>query len=280
MGANAWAVTNLCSGLASTAFNWSAGLEDSTRSRLCDGMMNARYVNGSVATGINLIIDFGSAVNVAGFAVLNSNCAVQKTDATLKIEQSDAVDMSTNLVEAKAATTLCSTAPKHKDHVLQLTTAGQTARRYWRLTWTWTGTVNDFAIGEILAYAASTQLSRKGIYGSSEGRDFRVSEVEHYNGSTTSYFQGGPIRRKRLSYADLSSAELEQLYALEAATNGGAVPFLWIESYEAVATAAVAAQQEVIYGKLGPAFEFSENDYLLYTPGDLEIRSLGREVGS
>ncbi len=281
MTINAYAVTNLCTGLVAGDFNWSAGLEDATRTRLNDAQMNERYVNGSVASGINLIIDLGSAKNVAGVAVLNSNCAVQKADATLKIEQSDAADMSTNLVVVKAASTLNSATLKNKDHVLQCTTAGQTARRYWRLTWTWTGTVTNFAIGEIIIYAASTQLARKSAYGGAEGRGFRIAEVEHYNGSTTSYLQGGPIRRLRLPYADLTAAQIEELYAMLAAVGGGVTPFLWIPSYEANATAAAVAEQEVIYGKIGPAdFEFSEPDYLNFTPNDLVIKSLGREVGS
>jgi len=82
----AYATTNLCSGLAAAAFTWSSGTAGATRSRLNDTKMSALYVNGaSVASGINVVIDFGSAVALTGFAICNSNAAVQKTNATLKV---------------------------------------------------------------------------------------------------------------------------------------------------------------------------------------------------
>lgn len=278
MGANAWVVTNRLTGLAASAFTFSAGANDTTRARLNDGRMSERYVNGaSVASGLTCVIDLGSALACTGIALLNTNCAVQKTDAAVRVRAADDSAISVNVVTPKAASTLNTAAMKNKDHVLQFASA---TKRYWELTFTWTGNVTNFAIGELVMFNAQTQLSRKAIYGKKEGRDFRVSEVEHYNGGSTSYFEGGPLRTKQLPYSDLTPAQLEELFAILTATNGGATPFLWIESYEATGTAAAVAEQEVIYGKAAPEFNFSEPDYDLLTPNELVIRSLGREVGA
>jgi len=278
MGANAWVVSNRLTGLAAAAFTWSAGANDATRSRLCDGMMNQLYVNGAVvASGINVVVDLGTALACTGAAALNSNCAVQKTDAALRIRGADNLAMTVNVVTAKAASTLNTAAMRNKDHVLQFASV---TKRYWEFLWTWTGNVLDFAVGELFLLNAQTTLARKSIYGAVEARDFRVSEVGHYNGSSTTYFEGGPLRSKRLPYSDMTSAELEGLFAIPDATKGGAKPFLWIESYEATATAAAVDEQEVLYGKIGPAFEFSNPDYRLFTPNELVIKSLGRQVGA
>ncbi len=275
---NCYAATNLLSGLAATAFTWSAGLNDTTRARLNDARMDSRYVNGSPTTSLAVVIDLGSAIALTGFAVLNSNCAIQKT-VSLKVESADDSGMSTNLVVRKAATTLDAIAPRNKDHVVQF--ASGTARRYWRLTWAWTGTITSFAIGELWAFVSQVQLSRKSIYGGGESREFKLVDVQFYSGGSRSYKNGGPIRELTLPYQDLTSSQIEELYTMQAAVSGGAAPFLWIPSYEATATAAADAEQEVIYGKITtPKFAFSENDYLLYTPNAFVITSLGREVGS
>ena len=74
---------------------------------------------------------------------------------------------------------------------------------------------------------------------------------------------------------------MEELYAVQSSTNGGAAPFLWLPSYEATAAAAAVTEQEVVYGKLStPRFEFSIPDFQLYNPSEFVIRSLGREIGA
>lgn len=275
----AYAVTNLCTGLAASAFSWNGGTNDSTRSRLNDGKMSEPYVNGaSVATLRAVVIDFGSAVTLTGIAILNSNCAVQKTDARVLVTGADDAAMSVNAVVAKAQTTLNSTAPKNKDHVLQF---GAVTKRYWQLFFAWTGNVTNFQIGEIFAFNAQAQLTRRAIYGDGEGRTFKTAEVEYYNGGTRGFRLGGPVRSLRLPFSDHTDAQNEALYTMLAAVNGGASPFLWINSYEAGALAAANAEQEVIYGRItSPEFAFSVPDYQLFNPNDLLIKSLGREIGA
>lgn len=278
--AHAYATVNKLAGLAAGAFDWSAGLEDSTRTRLNDGRMSSRYVNGNAASGINLIIDLGSAMQLSGFAALNSNCAVQKTDATLKVESADDAAMSVNLATNKAASTLYSSAaPRNKDHVLQF--ALSTARRYWRLTWTWTGTVTNFSIGELFAFASQTQLSRVYVYGGGGEEEVKTAQIDFDTGGQGAYFLGGPVRSLRMPFEDLTESERDELLAMWRATKDAATPILFIPSYEATSTAAAVAQQECVYGRLQlPQFAWTEHDFQLFTSPEIVVRSLGREVGS
>lgn len=275
MGANSYAVTNLLSGLAAGAFVWSSGTNDTTRTRLNDGHMDARYINGAGTTGLVLHVDMGAATAVSGFALLNHNGVISASDFAVKVEWSS--DDAAWTV-AKAATTLNGTAPKNKDHVLQFASA---SKRYWRLTFTFTGTIS-LAIGEVFAFAAQVQLSRKGVYGGGERPIIKTSAVDFYTGGQQAYFLGGPVRVKRNSYVDLSPSERGELLTMWTAVQGNAKPFLWIESYEATSSAAVAAEQEVVYGRLSgmEELDLAETDYQLYTSTEFIIRSLAREVGS
>lgn len=282
MGAYAYAYTNLLSGLAASAFTFSAGANDATRSYLNDTWADARYVNGNAASGLTVIIDMGSAVAIDGFALLNTNCAVQKTDATVKVDSSDDGTFGIGHIDIrKAASTLNSSAPFNKDHVLQFRDVNANARRYWRLTFTWTGTVTNFSISEILAFVSSTQLSRKRIYGGGEGEKILSSSVDFYGGGSNSFLLGGPLRRKILPFSDLSLTEKAELLTLWRAVKGPVTPFLWIESYEATATAAAVAEQECLFGYLKvPDFEWTEVDYNLFNPPNLVVESQGREIGA
>lgn len=284
MGAYAYAYTNRCTGLAASAFTWSAGmLNDATRARLNDNRMDSRYVAGNPATSVSVVIDLGSALAVDGWAVLNSNAAVQKT-CTLTIEAADDAAITVNAVTAKSATTLNVTAPRNKDHVLQF---GVVTKRYWRLTWATTGSWTNFAIGELFAYyttlsVGTTRLSRKRIYGGGEREQIITSALDFGNGNTRSYFVAGPVRSKRLPFSDLTEAEREELMQMWRRVKAGATPMLWIESYEAVSAAAANAEQEVVYGRcMLPDFAWSEPDFNLFTPdSEIIITSLGREVGA
>ncbi len=278
-----YAVTNLLSGLGVAAFTWSSGANDATRSRLVDGRMAEIYNNdggGGAGSGLSVNIDLGAAVALSGFAILNGNAAVQKTDAAVKVDSSDDGSFGVGHIDhVKTATTLNPAAPYNKDHVLQFPLS--TARRYWRLTWSFSGGVTNFQVGELFAFASQVQLSRRAIYGDGETRNFKTVDVDFDNGNTRSYLKGGPIRGLSLPYTDLSRTQLEELYTLKAAVSGGARPFLWINSYEATAVAAAVAEQEVIYGKISaPEFSFTWPDFELAQPNDVTIQSLGREIGA
>lgn len=278
MGAYAYAPSNILSGLAASAFTWSAGANDATRAYLNDGWMDARYVNGSPAAGtLDLIIDLGSARALTGFAILNSNVAVQAAGSNLTITGADDAGISVNVVVAKAASTLSSAAPFNKDHVLQFATV---TKRFWRLRWVTSATVTNFAIGELWAFNAQVQLSRKRVDGGGEGERILASKVDFYGGGSQAYRQGGPVRRKNLPFVDLSTSDRNELLTMWRAV-ALVTPYLWIESYEATALAAAVAEQEVIFGILGLGdFQWTEVDFNLFNPPELVIESLGREIGA
>lgn len=275
----AYAVSNKCRGLAASAFIWSAGLNDATRSRLNDSKMAALYVNGAAVASLTyLVIDFGIATQLSGIALLNHNAAVQKADAAVQITAADDAAITVNVVSVKAGTTLNNAAPYNKDHVLQFTPV---TKRYWKLLFAWTGTVTNFAIGEIFAFNGQTQFTRKSIYGGGESPEMKVAAVDFYNGGGNAYFEGGEIRVKRLPFSDLTLVQREEQMTLWRAVKGPVAPFLWIESFEATALAAAVAEQEVIYGRLMvDTFAWTEADYQLFGGPDLIVRSLGREIGA
>ncbi|MBK7858409.1 MAG: hypothetical protein IPJ65_07255 [Archangiaceae bacterium] len=125
------------------------------------------------------------------------------------------------------------------------------------------------------------QLSRRSIYGSGETFDAITSQVEMQYGETRSGFLAGPLRQFDMQWEDLNASERDELYKLHASSYFGAKPLLWIPSYEATTTAASAAEQEVLYGKLqAPRFQFTEKDFGLYQPAGFSVRSLGREAGA
>lgn len=279
MGAHAYVVSNFALG-TSSGFTWSNGAT-ANRSFLTDGYMDQRMlVDAAAASGISLVMDFGSGATLIGCAVLNSNCAVQKTNAALRVRAADDAAITVNVVTAKAASTLYSaTAPRNKDHVLQWASIG--SKRYWQLTWTWTGTVTNFSIGEIFAFQASTQLSRRSIYGSGERKRIKKADTEMQYGETRSLFQAGPLRELHLLWEDVTASERDQLDTMWSSSLGGAHSMLWIDSYEAVATAAAVAEQQCCFGKLRePDFEWSEQDFQLYTPAGFTLGSLAREAGA
>lgn len=279
MGAHGYVVTNQLTGLATSAFTWSTG-GATNKAYLNDGRMDSRQVIGaSVASGINLVVNFGSAKALTGWAVLNSNAGGQKTDATLRIRAADDAGMSVNVVTAKAASTLYSTtSPKNKDHVVQFASV---TKQYWELLWTWTGNVTNFAIGELFAYTALTALSRRSIYGSGETHEALVAQSLMGYGETRGLYLAGPIRQPDLNWDDLNATERDQLHTMHELSFFGASPLLWVESQEATALAAAAAEQECIYGRLmKPGYRWTQTDFGIYQPDGFSLRSCGREAGA
>lgn len=281
---HSYAVTNKCAALAAAAFTPTSGPSDDTRLYLGDGKMGLQYVFTAAASTNKLVIDFGSAVNLAGIAILNSNIA-SATSPTVLVENASDAAITTDTQTPKATTTLNTTAPSHKDHVLQMAWSdpenGATARRYWRITWAWTGTFT-LKVGEIFAYGPSTTvLTRINVDGSGGREDYIVASNQMQYGETRANFRAGPIRQKAMRFADLTSANLTELRTMWSAVGGPTTPLLWAESHENASTAAAAAQQECIYGLLAEAsFGWHSENALYQHDGGFVLRSLGREVGS
>lgn len=284
MGAHAYVTSNALSGLAATAFTWS-NAATTNRSYLNDGRIGRRMVVGaSVASGINVVINLGSQMRLVGLAVLNSNAAVQKADAALRVRAADDAAITVNVVTLKPASTLYSSlAPRNKDHVLQFTAPSAPGKQYYELTWTWTGNVTNFAIGELFGFTASTQLSRRTVYGSGEGKKFWSASEQFQTGERRGLALGGPQRMLDLQFSDLSSSERDELDAMWVAAQGDVSPFLWIDSYESTALAAASAEQNCVFGRLEEKeLAFPQDDYGIYNPSTrgFRLRSAGREAGA
>lgn len=278
---NAYAVTNLVNGLAASAFVFSVGAADATRARLNDVRMDKRYVNGSPTTSLSFTIDLGSAIQTSGIALLNHNFGTAALAPTVRIRSGTAAAagvVTTGAAVAKAATTLRTDAPYQKDHVFQYTAV---TRQFLEVLISFTGTATSLAIGEVFVFNSQTVMSRLSDYGGGESEEIKSAVMEFDGGGSRSSFLGGPIRAQRLPYSDLNATERAEQATLWRSVRGPVTPFIWIDSYEATALAAAASEQRVMYGRLEvPVFDYTENDYRLYTPGDLLIRSLGREVGA
>lgn len=269
-----YAITNAISGLAASAFAWSSGYT-TNRDRLNDGKQDklASSAASAQASGQTLKIDLGSATALVGLALLNHNLA--SGACTVLVEAATASDYS-DAATVKAASTITTTAPNQKDTVLQFPSV---SKRYWRITFAHSGT-KTITIGEVLALASITTLTRATVWGAGDTERYVTNENESATGQIHSTFLAGPIRTKRLPFKDLSTSELAELMTMFRATLGGVNNLLWIDFVESTATAATAAGQACIWGKLRNSLGWSEDDFRLFTPDALELVGLGREVGS
>lgn len=278
---HAYATDNLLAGLVASNITPSTGPSDATRAYLFDGKMSRPFVFTAGTSPLTLVIDFGSAVTLLGMAMLNHNVkALGVASPTFGVDAADNSGMSTNLVTVKAASAVPTTEPQEKDCVLQF--AGNVSKRYWRLIFTWTGGGSyALQLGELYCYYAKTLLTRGSTWGSGEGEEHRTAAVEFPNGEQEAVYFGGPLRETRLTFADLNATALNELRTLKNATRAQTVPFLWIPSYEATATAAAATEQDCIFGRVQEAkWEWTQDDFGIYQPPQLRIRSRGREVGA
>lgn len=272
-----YAVGNALTGLAVGSFFWSTGYT-TNRDRLNDGVMDSLAAsNGSAATSLKLWFDMGAATALVGIALLNHNL---NTGASMliAIDAADDGAFSTNLVTVKAPSQIASVlAPNQKDTVLQFPSV---TRRWWRLTFAYSGSIT-ITIGELQALSSITALSRTAAYGAGETERYVLNRNESRTGNIRSTFLAGPLRTKSLPFVDLvGTSQRDELMTMWRATKGGNANLLWIEFIESTATAATAAAQECLWGKLEPLMSWTQPDFNLYTPGGLTVTGLGREVGS
>lgn len=270
-----FATANALTGLAATAFTWSSAYTTG-RDRLNDGVMDVPAAGSSIAqaSGQTLVINLGSAQALVGIALLNHNLA--SGACTVRVRAATDAAITTGVVTAKAATTIVTGAPNQKDTVLQFPSV---TKQYWELTFVHSGT-KIVTIGEVLALATITTLTRRKVYGNGETERYVNNRNESATGRVFSTFLGGPIRTKRLPFTLLSTSEKAEVMAMFRATLGGVTNLLWLELIESTATAATDAAQECLWGKLRESLEWSEGDFNLFDPGALELVGLGREVGA
>lgn len=271
-----WAVANALQGLAATSFVWSSGFTTS-RNRLNDTIQDelASSAASAVASGQTLAFDLGSAQALSGVALLNHNLATGA--CAVKVEGADDSAFTVNLVTAKAASTINTTAPYDKDTVLQFPS---TTKRWWRLTFTHTGT-KVVTLGELLALGTITTLSRNYIYGNGETEKYILNRGEMMTGNVRSTFLAGPIRTKRMPFKDLQgTSQRNELMAWWRATRGGNLNTLLVENIESTATAATSTAMQCIWGYLQEELGWTEDDSNLYGVDALTLVGQGREAGS
>lgn len=273
MAAHGYALVNAAASLAASAFGGDAS--GTQRSRLNDGHMDRLFSAGALASTCTITIDFGSAVSLSGFALLNNNLA-QATAPSVTIQSAADSGFSSALVTAKAASTPATTEPRHKDHAFIFPAV---TKRYWRIQLAWTGTFT-FTLGELFAIGTLTSLSRRAVWGSSEAEEFITSENVSETGERRSRFIAGPIRSKSLDFVDNDETAKDELLTMWRRSHGGASTLLWIDDINQVQTAAAAADQQCLFAKVQRQWGWSQVDYGLFTITGLELRSQGRELGA
>jgi hypothetical protein len=268
-------VTSALTGLAAASFTWSSGYT-TARTRLNDGVMDevAAGSSSAQASGQTLVIDLGTATALVGFALLNHNLATGA--CTVRVRAADDAAITTNVVTAKAASTITTTAPNEKDTVLQFPSV---TKRYWELTFVHTGT-KIVRFGELLAFASIATLTRGSIYGDGDSEKPFLNKNVSGTGHQRATYLGGPVRTKRLMHKDLSASDLAELRAMWAASTYGVSNLLFIPTIESTSTAATAAGMECLWGKLQEEFDFTRADFGLFDPINFVIVGQGREVGA
>lgn len=271
-----YAVTNALTGLAGSAFTWSSSYA-LTREKLNDTLQDELAMgSASVTTSPQtLAFDLGTATALTAVALLNHNLAI--SSGTVKVEGADNSGFSTNLVTAKAATTVATAEPNNKDSVFQFPSV---SRRYWRLTFTHSGN-KIISIGELMAITSVTTLSRNKAYGWGETERYAQNRVESRTGHVRATYLSGPVRTKKFKFVDLvGTSERQEILSMWRACRGGLSNLLWIETIDSSASAGSEASQECLWGKLADSITWTEPDFGLYDVDGLELVGQGREVGS
>jgi hypothetical protein len=271
-----YAITNLLTGLAATAFTWSSAFTTG-RSRLNDTVMDevAAGSSSAQASGQTLVIDLGSAQAVVAIALLNHNLAAGA--CTVRVRAADDAAITTNVVTAKAATTINTSAPYEKDTVLQFPSV---TKRYWELTFVHTGT-KIVRLGELLFFGSVTTLTRQTIYGAGESERYFLNKNEGQVGHVRSTYLGGPVRTKRLPFKDSAGvSQRDELMAMFRASQGGNKNLLYIDDIDSVATAGDAESQQCLWGKFADNLGWTEDDFRIFNVDALVLTGQGREVGA
>lgn len=271
-----YATANALTGLAATAFTWSSTYTTG-RDKLNDGKGDwlAQSAASAQASGQTLAFDLGSATALVGIALINHNLATGS--CTVLIEGADNSGFSTNLVTAKAATTINTSSPYNLDAVLQFPSV---TKRHWRLTFAHSGT-KIVTIAEVLALTSITTLSRKEVFGRGETTRFPQNRTESPTGFQRATALSGQRRTKRLPFKDLrGTSERDELRTMWEAVRGGASNLLYIDEIDSSASAGDAESQQCIWGKLEAEFGWTEDDFSIYQPNELIITGQGREVAT
>lgn len=284
---HAYATVNRCSALAGSAYTWSTAYAMTTaeKAAISDGRIDSRARSGSSAASspITLVIDFGSAADVIGFALLNHNLAtLTAPTVTIASDNNSGFSSPTTAKAASSFATPTLLGVTEKDSLLAFPSVGGGGERYWRLSFAFTGTAT-VRFGELFAIVAGgfVSLSRQQSYGHGRNNEYFTNEVTLGNGEVSSTYQGGPLATKRFGFKELSAAQFLEVETMWHATLGGSTNLLWAENYTSSATAAdTAAERQCILGRMQKQRAWVENDFQLMDADGFELRSRAREVGA
>lgn len=280
--AHGYCVANLLSGLASSAVTTTATFIGGSSSYVNDGRLGRTWILTGVLSGaeyiVDIVVDLGSArsaqcvgwLNAAGIpfgAALELYCDTDGTfDPAPYSPKNGSTALATDEVDAR-------------DIVLQF--PASTAYRWWLMRIKHSA-VFTVSIGELFIGGAITSLSRQGAWGSGEGEEVVAVSSRMQGGDVRVAKFGGPIAERRYSFADWNAAQLAEAKALHRAVDGPVTPLLWIDQVAQTSVAsASASEQRCLFGRVQDArFDWIQDDFGVYQPPGLVIRSSGREMGS
>ena len=271
----AYAITNLLTGLGATAFTWSSAYTVS-RQRINDGVQDEQAAGSltAQASGQYLQVDLATGKDVRGIAFLNHNL----TGCSVEVRASNDVAFG-SFTTLRAATVINTSTPYEKD--CWLTCATGSSLRYLRIIFTHTGT-RIVRFGELLVVENGNLvvLSRTSAYGAGEEERYVTNRVESATGQVRATLLSGSIRTKTLPYVDLTGAsQRDEMMAMWRATFGGVKTMLFIDVYNSSAAAVSdLVGQQCLWGKLQETLGWTENDYRLFGIDGLRLVGLGRGV--
>lgn len=274
-----YAVTNKFAELGAGFYDFPTPALLATSAYGRDARMDKLMAVGSTSEDGGIMIDCGAATALVGIALLNHNIVTTGGGAPSIFVLADTVNTFATQVTAKDYTPLNAVAPNNKDHIFLFPSV---TKRYWRIAIYGMATEPfNLTVGEVFGISALTSLPRAAVYGATDREDLITVESQMLYGETRAAFYGGPVRELRRRFSDQSASDLAALRAMWGASKGPVTPLLWAENVNSTASAATAAEQMCVYGRLSvPSFESSQDDYGIYQPGEFAIRSLGREVGA
>jgi hypothetical protein len=198
--------------LISSTATISSGTADSTYglAKLYDGKAGVPF-RWTVTTGGYVEVDFGAAVSVGAVALINHNLTA---GASVTLKGGASANPSTVNVSLT-----------WREHDLWAAVTPAASYRYWRLTVSETNTANS-EIGE-LVLGALTQLTSGYTYGFQTSVNRGMASHETELG-----VRYAAKRWERLGWSyqwrGISTAQLAELQALDAAVDGSRLPFVWV----------------------------------------------------
>lgn len=269
-----YAVGNLLAGVGVT-FNWTGGASSGV-ARLHDQRVDHR---GKLEVGVaiggefagELVMDLGTPLSAGVLALANHNLP-----ASSRVWVSTSPDNSA-WTQRKAST---STAEGERETALCFPAV---SARYWRLT-VFCPVAHELLLGE-LVLAPVIELWRSVVLGAPEVERLVASTFTATTGDTLAWFRHSR-EECELDFADLrvqvglgDGREVDQVRDMWNATQGGALPLLWLPRLVASADAATAPERCCLYGSLLESMTYRLTDFDHAETDGLILSSLPREVG-